>query len=123
MQPVKNAKISQSSSLQMSMGVNLSLIENLESTIKNLEWRPVGTGWGNYYNDTNYTDSSFKHKKEIVASWVNRVSPKSVWNIGANDGIFSRLASGKNIPTAAFDIAQQLLKRTIGKSNLSKRKI
>lgn len=99
-----NAKIPQPSSHQMSMEVVLSLIENLESTIRKLEWKPGGTEWGDYYNDTNYTDSSFKHKKEIVASWVNRVSPKSVWDMGANDGTFSRLASGNNIPTAAFDI-------------------
>jgi len=100
----QNVKTLQTSSRQMSKESILALIENLESTIKKLEWKLGGTEWGDYYNDTNYTDSSFEHKKELVASWVNRVSPKSVWDMGANDGTFSRLASVKNIPTAAFDI-------------------
>ena len=100
----QNAKVPQPSSRQMSRESILLLIESLESTIKKLEWKLGDTEWGDYYNDTNYTDSSFEHKKELVASWVNRVSPKSVWDLGANDGTFSRLASGKNIPTAAFDI-------------------
>ena len=100
----RNAKVSQPSSYKMGKEAILSLIESLESTVKKMEWKLGGTEWGDYYTDTNYTDSSFEYKKELVASWVNRVSPKSVWDLGANDGTFSRLASVRNIPTAAFDI-------------------
>lgn len=100
----QSVKVTQSSQRQMNKDVVLSLIESLESTIKKMEWKPGGTEWGDYYNDTNYTDNSFEYKKELVSSWVSRISPKSVWDMGANDGTFSRLASEKNIPTAAFDI-------------------
>jgi hypothetical protein len=100
----QNVKTPQSSSRQMNKEAVLALIESLESTVKKMEWKLGGTEWGDYYNDTNYTDNSFEHKKELVAAWVNRVSPKSVWDMGANDGTFSRLASVNNIPTAAFDI-------------------
>lgn len=100
----QSTKNSRPFSGRMSRESLFALIESLESTVKKLEWKMGGTEWGDYYNDTNYTDISFEHKKELVASWVNRIAPKSVWDLGANDGTFSRLASGKNIPTVAFDI-------------------
>jgi len=31
------------------------------------------------------------------------VAPQTVWDVGANNGLFSRIASGKGIPTVAFD--------------------
>ncbi|MCQ3937555.1 MAG: SAM-dependent methyltransferase [Chloroflexi bacterium] len=80
------------------------LIESLESTVKQLEWNPVGTEWGDYYNMTNYTDSAFEHKKDIISEWVHRLSPRQVWDVGANNGVFTRLASVQGIPAIAFDI-------------------
>lgn len=99
-----SAKMPQSSLRQMDKESVLSLTENLESTIKKMEWKLGGTEWANYYNDTNYSHKSFEHKKELVDSWIESVSPKSVWDMGSNDGTFSRLASDKNIATVAFDI-------------------
>ena len=46
----------------MSRMAFLGLIDNLESTTRKLEWKPEGTEWGNYYDATNYTDSSLDHK-------------------------------------------------------------
>ena len=80
------------------------LIESLESTIRALDWKPVGTEWGDYYNFTNYSDSSFEQKKEIIGKWVEQVSPRSVWDMGANTGFFTRIASDKGIPSISFDI-------------------
>ncbi len=99
-----SANMPQSSLSQMDREAVLALTENLESTIKKMEWKLGGTEWANYYSDTNYSNKSFEHKKELVTLWIERVSPKSVWDMGANDGTFSRLASDKNIVTAAFDI-------------------
>jgi len=80
------------------------LIENLESVVKKLNWKPAGTEWGNYYNNTNYSDKAFQHKQTLVSDWISRVEPKLVWDLGANDGTFSRLASDKDILTISFDI-------------------
>jgi len=80
------------------------LIENLESTVKKLNWKPAGTEWGNYYNITNYSDKAFQHKQTLVSDWISRIEPKLVWDLGANDGTFSRLASDKDILTISFDI-------------------
>jgi hypothetical protein len=80
------------------------LIDNLESTIEKLTWHPHGTEWSQYYEDTNYSPGAFQHKKQIVAGLLDKVNLHSVWDLGANIGIFSRIASVRKIPTISFDI-------------------
>ena len=82
----------------------LSLIDNLESTIKNLNWQPRGTEWANYYKETNYSRKATKHKKQIVVNFLKKLKPKTVWDLGANTGSFSRLASKRGVQTISFDI-------------------
>ena len=82
----------------------LGLIDNLESTVKKLKWTPRGTEWADYYRDTNYSSGALEHKKQIIAQFLDKINPKSVWDLGANVGIFSRIASDKEIPTISFDI-------------------
>lgn len=88
----------------MSKNAFIGLIESLEGAVKKLAWKPAGTEWGNYYEITNYSDAGFAHKKEIIAGWLEKIAPKSVWDLGANNGEFSRLASAAGIPTVAWDI-------------------
>ena len=79
------------------------LIDSLESAIRKLKWKPVGTEWHNYYSDTNYSESGHIHKKELVSEYIKISKPKKLWDLGANDGIFSRLASDEAIFTLSFD--------------------
>ena len=89
---------------KMSRTAFLGIIDNLESTTKRLSWKPEGTEWGDYYAATNYTDASLEHKAQLVAEYLERVNPKTVWDLGANTGRFSRIAAERGIPTVAFDI-------------------
>ncbi|MAT40936.1 MAG: SAM-dependent methyltransferase [Anaerolineaceae bacterium] len=73
----------------------IGLIENLEKTIKKLKWEPHGTDWLAYYQATNYSDAAFEKKKEIVHQILSELNPKSVLDLGANTGVFSR--EGKNL--------------------------
>ena len=82
----------------------IGIIDSLESGVKRLKWNPGGTEWGDYYQDTNYSAEAFQHKKQIVAEFLEAVHPNNVWDLGANTGIFSRIASDKGIPTISFDI-------------------
>ncbi|MBM3210779.1 MAG: class I SAM-dependent methyltransferase [Candidatus Omnitrophica bacterium] len=82
----------------------MALINHLESTIIKLKWVPVGTEWGDYYEDTNYTEDSMNHKKQLVEAYVSESKPGTVWDLGANTGIFSRIASANGIHTVAFDV-------------------
>lgn len=80
------------------------IISNLAGTTKRLTWKPKGTEWGEYYTFTNYNDKSFSEKKKIIEGYLSTAKPKNVWDLGANNGLFSRIASEKGIPTVAFDI-------------------
>ena len=80
------------------------LIESLENTIKKLIWKPAGTEWGDYYENTNYTDAAFEHKKQLVKEWSAEKKPALVWDLGGNTGVFSREAASSGAFTVSFDI-------------------
>lgn len=82
----------------------LTLIESLEQAVRALHWEPKGTQWAEYYDDTNYSDKGFENKKKEIEAMIREVSPKTVWDIGANKGAISKLASNRKIRTVAFDI-------------------
>jgi ribosomal protein L11 methylase PrmA len=89
----------------------LALVDNLANTVRKLSWKPAGTEWGDYYSGTNYSDPALQHKKSLVSQWVSRVRPASVWDLGANTGLFTRLASAQGIPSIAFDIDPAAVER------------
>lgn len=82
----------------------IGIINSLESGVRKLNWSPGGTEWGDYYHDTNYSAQAFEHKKQVVAEFLEAIRPGSVWDLGANTGIFSRIAGDRGIPTISFDI-------------------
>ena len=82
----------------------LGLLESLEGSIRNLSWKPVGTEWGSYYTDTNYSETALEHKRQVVEDFLESIHPGKVWDLGANTGYFSRIASNMGALTVAFDI-------------------
>ena len=97
----KNIKIK---NRKMSKNSFMGLVESLHSATKKMNWQPKGTEWAEYYSDTNYSESAFEEKKIIVSNFLEKIKPKSVWDLGANMGIFSRIPSKKGIQTISFDI-------------------
>lgn len=88
------------------MGRNalLGLLDNLETGIKRLRWNPEKTTWAGYYQDDSYSAEGIEHKRQIVADFVEIAHPRTVWDLGANTGLFSRIASRRGIPTIAWDV-------------------
>ena len=89
----------------------LGLIDNLESAVVGLKWQPIGTQWTDYYKDTNYSIDALQHKKQILTEFVDVINPQNVWDLGANVGMFSRIASDKGIQTISFDIDHGAVER------------
>lgn len=89
---------------QMNKNALLGLIDSLERTTAKLKWKGGGTEWGEYYSDTNYSSKAQQHKEVLVNQFLERSQPNRVWDLGANTGVFSRLASQREIETIAFDI-------------------
>ncbi len=92
---MKNQKLNQSS---------LSgIIESLESAVRKLKVNPGVSDWTGYYQGNSYTEKAFRHKKEIVTAYLNRLKPSSVWDLGANTGVFSYLAASSGAEVISFD--------------------
>jgi len=82
----------------------LGILDSLKGAVSRLNWRPGGTEWGEYYDDTNYSDSSLQTKKDLVGAMLDRTDSRTVWDVGANNGYFSQVASDRGIFTLAADI-------------------
>jgi hypothetical protein len=81
----------------------LGLISSLESAIQNLKWQPPKTDWSGYYGGSVLGGRYVEHKKQIVAGFIKTVQPRTVWDLGANTGLFSRLAAENAAGVLSFD--------------------
>jgi hypothetical protein len=79
------------------------IIDNLENYISKISWKSSSTEWSNYYGNTDYSPEAFKSKVYLVDKYIANFRPKSVWDLGANIGEFSRLSSKYKINTISFD--------------------
>ena len=82
------------------------LISSLEVSVTALHPPKVATEWGEYYEFTNYNDKAFKDKAKLVESFFGQLKtkPKTVWDIGANNGEFSEIAAKQGANVVAWDI-------------------
>jgi hypothetical protein len=80
----------------------LGLNESLRSSIRKLRPRKGATRWSDYYQQSVGPEYQ-RTKKEIVEQIISTVHPKLVWDVGANNGEFSRLFSQKNIHVISLD--------------------
>ena len=89
----------------MSLTALRGLLDSLEGAVRRLSWQPRGTQWGDYYDCThNYDQAASEHKTALVTKYLERVRPRTVWDLGGNTGHYSRLASSRGIPTVSWDI-------------------
>jgi ribosomal protein L11 methylase PrmA len=53
---------------------------------------------------TNYSNSAVEEKERIIGQFLDQIQPESIWDLGANTGLYSRLASRRGVKTVAFDV-------------------
>ncbi|RJO61663.1 SAM-dependent methyltransferase [candidate division WS5 bacterium] len=82
----------------------LGLIDNLTSAVKKIKLKKRETEWIDYYTDTNYSSNAFQDKIQRVSGFIDIIKPKTVWDLGANIGTFSRIISAKGIQVISFDV-------------------
>jgi hypothetical protein len=82
----------------------LGLIDNLRRTVAGLRWDPGRTDWAEYETMHNYSPAALEAKRRLVAAYLETARPATLWDLGANTGAFSRLASGRGIRTISFDV-------------------
>jgi SAM-dependent methyltransferase len=87
----------------VSLHSRLGLIDNLKTTVEGLRWNRKPSTWTGYYEGDSYTPDALGDKARLTQQFLKQVQPGSVWDLGANTGRFSRLASEMGIQTVAFD--------------------
>ena len=92
--------------LKMSKTSLVQMVDMMIRQITNLNRKVVESEWGDYYNNTNYDDKAFKHKLKLVSDYIDNIKFKRddiLFDIGANDGKFSRIVAKKNINVISYD--------------------
>ena len=99
-----NTDIRRTRTARLSRHQLLAIVDGLERTVANLKWTPAGTEWADYYQNTNYTDEAQQLKQTLVGAFLDAHPARTIWDFGANTGVFSRLAAARGANTMAFDI-------------------
>jgi ribosomal protein L11 methylase PrmA len=82
----------------------IALIGNLRNTVAGLSWKPGGTEWSDYADNTSYNDAATVSKERLVGEFVAQVDGTRAWDLGANTGRYSRIAAETGKRVLAFDI-------------------
>ncbi|MCX2981307.1 class I SAM-dependent methyltransferase [Halieaceae bacterium IMCC14734] len=72
-----------------------AMVQNLANVVNKLEWKLPNTEWGDYYQNTNYSDKAADNKRAIVHNYLQLIPEELnlVQDLGANTGVFSRVAA------------------------------
>jgi hypothetical protein len=89
---------------RISVDQKKKIVRSLADLVSSLRWNPKNTEWGDYYNDTNYSGESMRRKGEIIDEYVESIRPATCWDLGANDGTFTRRVARKGVSCLAADV-------------------
>lgn len=84
----------------LSASRHAAIAASLRGLVASLKPKSQVTEWGDYYGDTNYSESAFGQKKEIIRDLVRAAAPRTLWDLGGNNGEMSR---------AVRDLAREIL--------------
>jgi hypothetical protein len=87
----------------MTRNAMLGLIDSLERLVKKLRWDPQGTQWADYEDMDHYPAEAKQRKEALVKEYLDIAEPKMVWDLGANVGRYSRVASSAGAYTVSID--------------------
>jgi hypothetical protein len=111
------------SSVRMSRERLEALVDSLRRTIDGLDWNPRKTQWSAYGETSSYSAAGAASKARLVEQFVRATDGHVVWDLGANNGAFSRIAAdlGRSVmavdgdPGAAEQLYRDLLAHNDGR--------
>jgi 2-polyprenyl-3-methyl-5-hydroxy-6-metoxy-1,4-benzoquinol methylase len=82
----------------------LNLVSSLETLINKLKLPAQKTTWSEYYDEASQRNDYLEQKKQLIQQWTGSLTTiKTAADLGANDGVFSKLLAEQNIFTVATD--------------------
>lgn len=79
------------------------VLTHLQSGIRSMKLPSKNSEWVNYYSEFSYTGVAIEHKKQMVKQWTSQISPKRVWDLGCNTGMFSEVVQPFSEQVISFD--------------------
>jgi len=89
---------------KLTRSAQLNMLQALEGTVRKLDWQPEGTEWADYGNADSYDEAALDFKQGVVQQMLAAIGPKTVWDLGANTGRYSRIASLAGARVCSFDV-------------------
>ena len=73
--------------------IYVGLVDRLRKLVDNMSWNRSDSEWAGYSTRSHYASNDLLSKDEFVRGIVAGRRRSQVWDIGANDGMFSRIAA------------------------------
>lgn len=81
----------------------MGIVESLRTTVLSLRRKTPDGAWSGYYGDNTYGAEALAEKERIVSKFLRTSGPKTVWDLGANTGRFSRIAAAAGAETISME--------------------
>lgn len=78
-------------------------VGRLEKIVRGLDWKVQSSNWSGYGTTTSYSEEGAEAKARFVNEVVATQSWGRVWDLGCNDGTFSRMAAKRAAHVVAVD--------------------
>ncbi len=79
------------------------LLHNLKQTTAQLKISLSRSEWNNYEHEDTHASEYTAQKTAFITTAVETSSPTTVWDLGANTGLYSKIAATKAAEVIAFD--------------------
>ena len=95
--------------------IYINMVDRLCKLVDGLRWRPGGSAWAGYSERGHYMSEAASAKAQFVRRVAAQRHRPQVWDVGANDGVFSRIAAAHAGVVLAMDadsyVADRLYRR------------
>ncbi len=88
-----------------------ALVDSLRRTTEALRWEPRGTTWADYADRDGYADAARASKAALVERALATAGGEVVWDLGANTGVYARIAARLGRRVVAFDLDPAAVER------------
>jgi hypothetical protein len=89
----------------------LANARKLRKLVEALEWRGASAAWGDYAQTWSYTERDAERKAAFVRAAARGVAPRLVWDLGCNDGTYSKLCAADGAYVVATDADHHVIDR------------
>ena len=88
---------------QVKPGQIKAQLDSMNRLVSKLKWKTGETSWSGYRQSNTYSDDDDQRKQVFVAEVAAAKKPALTWDMGCNDGAYSRIAAENSDRVVAFD--------------------